>query len=99
MLSAGIAVSIIIPLFGLIAIAFVPFGQLVGWYLEKSRRGITAYSYNVLASILGIWLYTALCFLSTPPVVWFAAVGIGMVLFLKRRKPKRTSAKVFEFTV
>src|SRR5439155_26483659 len=51
--------------------------------LEKSRRGITAYSYNVLASILGIWLYTALCFLSTPPVVWFAAVGIGMVLFFR----------------
>ena len=90
-ISAAIAVSIIVPLFGLVAIAFVPFGQLVGWYLEKSGRGITAYSFNVFASIVGIWLYTALCFLSTPPVIWFAAVGVGLVLYFWRWPAIRNS--------
>lgn len=97
-ISAMIAVSIIVPLFGLVAIGFVPFGQMVGWYLENSKKGITAYSYNVFASIVGIWLYTALCFMSTPPWVWFAAVGVGMVLFFWRW-PAVRNASIASFAV
>jgi SAM-dependent methyltransferase len=83
-ISAGVAMSIVIPLFGLIALTFVPFGQFVGWYLANSRRGTVAYSVNVFASVLGIWLFTGLSFLSTPPVVWFTALGFTMVLFFWR---------------
>ena len=79
-ISASIAVATVMALFGLIAITFVPFGQLVGWYLERSPKGIFGYSINVLASIIGIWLYTLLCFLSTPPFVWFAFLAIGMAI-------------------
>jgi SAM-dependent methyltransferase len=75
------AVAVVIAMFGLIAITFVPFGQLVGWYLEKSPKGITGYSINVLASIIGIWLYTILCFFSTPPVIWFGLLGVGLTAF------------------
>src|SRR5215831_5176231 len=81
LISAGIAVVVVIAMFGLIAITFVPFGQLVGWYLEKSPRGIAGYSVNVLASVIGIWIYTLLCFLSTPPIVWFALLGVGLTAF------------------
>lgn len=80
-ISSGIALSIVIPLFGLIALTFVPFGQLVGWYLENSEKGIAAYSVNVLTSIIGIWLFTALSFFSTPPVVWFGFLSVGVVTF------------------
>ena len=79
--SAAIAVAVIIALFGLIAITFVPFGQLVGWYLERSPKGILGYSINVGASVIGIWIYTLLCFLSTPPVVWFVFVMFGLTVF------------------
>jgi hypothetical protein len=82
--SGGIAISIIIPLFGLIALTMVPFGQLVGWYLENSTKGILAYSVNVLASIVGIWLFTALCFLSTPPVIWFIFLGLGILVYFRK---------------
>jgi hypothetical protein len=78
-ISSGIALSIVIPLFGLIAITFIPLGQLVGWYLENAKKGVMAYSINVGASIVGIWLYTLLCFFSTPPIVWFVFVGIGLL--------------------
>jgi spermidine synthase len=81
MISTSIAISILIPLFGLIAITFVPLGQLVGWYLENSTTGILAYSINVAASIVGIWLYTVLCFFSTPPVVWYALLGMGLLAY------------------
>ena len=80
--SASIAVGVVIAMFGLIAITFVPFGQLVGLYLERSPKGILAYSANVAASLVGIWLYTLLCFYSTPPIVWFTILGVGMTAFV-----------------
>jgi SAM-dependent methyltransferase len=79
--SAIIAMTIVIPLFGLIAITFVPVGQLVGWYLENSKKGILAYSINIVASIVGIWLFAGLSFLSTPPIVWFAVLGAALIIY------------------
>ncbi len=89
--AAGVAMSVVIPLFGLIAITFIPMGQLVGGYLENSKKGVLAYSVNVFASIVGIWLYTGLCFLSTPPVVWFAALGVGLLIYFWKLVDARRS--------
>lgn len=93
-LSAGIAMSIVIPLFGLIAIAFVPMGQLVGWYLENSPKGVAAYSVNVAASIVGIWLFTGLSFLATPPIVWFAVAGVGLLVYFWRVPSARRNVAI-----
>ena len=79
--SAVVALSIVISIFGLIAITFIPFGQIVGWYLENSNAGIRAYSVNIASSIAGIWLYTTLCFLSTSPPVWFGFLALGLLLY------------------
>ncbi len=80
--AAAVALAIIFALFGLIAIVFVPLGQLVGWYLENGTDGVRAYSVNVAASLAGIWLYTALCFLWSPPLVWMALFAAGLLAFL-----------------
>src|SRR6266852_2305347 len=69
-----------------IAITFIPIGQLVGWYLETAPNGIRAYSWNVLASLAGIALYTALCFADQPPMVWML-VGCGIAVALFWRAP------------
>ncbi len=83
-------------LFVLIGFIFIPFGQMVGWYLENAPNGIAAYSVNVLASLIGITLYTLLCFWYQPPVVWFAiAGGIAVLLFIKRPKLAAIAAAVF----
>ena len=76
--------SIVVPLFALLAWTFVPIGQLVGWYLEAAPRGIWGYSLNVLASLAGILLYSLLCFLYQPPVIWFLIVAIGLSLLVFR---------------
>ena len=78
------ALLIVVPLFALLAWTFVPIGQLVGWYLEAAPRGIWGYSLNVLASLAGILLYTLLCFLYQPPVIWFLIVAIGLTLLVFR---------------
>ena len=78
-LGMGIAMAVVVPLFAVIATAFIPFGQLVGWYLESAANGVTAYSLNVLASLAGIAGFTLLCFLYQPPWVWFVVAGIFSV--------------------
>ena len=79
--SAAIAMSIVIALFGLLAITFIPLGQFVGWYLENSKKGVVAYSVNLIASIIGIWLFTGLSFISSPPIVWFSLLGILLLVY------------------
>jgi hypothetical protein len=65
------AILVTVPIFGLLVFCFVPFGQIVGWLLENATAGIRAYSINVLAGLIGIMLFTALCFADTPPLLWF----------------------------
>ena len=72
------ALFFVIPVFGLIAFVFVPIGQLVGWYLENASDGISGYTVNILGSLVGIALYTLLCFLSQPPAIWFLIAGMMM---------------------
>jgi spermidine synthase len=80
-----LALAVMVPLFAVIAMTFVPTGQLVGWYLEKASNGVTAYSVNVLASLAGIALYTLLCFLYQPPAVWMLVAGMLSVLVFWRK--------------
>lgn len=91
-----IAAAIIVPIFSLICFTFIPFGQLVGYYLENARNGILAYSINVLASLAGILLYTLLSFLWQPPAVWFLIAGVLSVWLMWRVKNLRwATAAVF----
>src|SRR6266704_1772416 len=76
------AIAIIVPIFSLICFSLIPLGQLVGWFLENSGSGILAYTLNVLASLLGILLYTLLCFFYQPPVMWFLVAGLVMAFLL-----------------
>jgi SAM-dependent methyltransferase len=77
---AAVAFSVIIPVIAFVTLPMIPFGQLVARYLETARAGIAAYSVNVAASVVGIWLYTGLCFMSTGPLTWFLVLGVGMLL-------------------
>src|SRR5207245_1886869 len=81
------AIAVIVPIFSLICFSLIPLGQLVGWYLENSGSGILAYTLNVLASLLGILLYTLLCFFYQPPVMWFLVAGLVMA-FLVWKLPR-----------
>ncbi len=89
------ALSFIVPVFCLITFVFVPIGQIVGWLLENANNGIFAYTVNVIGSLLGIVLYTLLCFLWLPPSVWFGVAGVMMVALLyKLPKPLPLAALI-----
>jgi spermidine synthase len=76
------ATLVVVPIFALISFAFVPLGQLVGWYLENAPNGIYGYTVNIVGSLMGIALYTLLCFLFQPPAVWFLLAGSMLVWFV-----------------
>ena len=90
------AILLIVFLFALVVFVFIPLGQIVGWCLESSDNGISAYTVNVLASLAGIFLYTLLCFLYQPPPVWFAFSGtVASVLLWKVPRLRWTVAAAF----
>lgn len=92
----GLGMLFAVPVFALIALIFVPIGQLVGWYLEAAPRGIFGYSMNVLASLAGILLYTFICFLNQPPAVWMILAGaLALPLCWPHRPWRWTSAGAF----
>jgi SAM-dependent methyltransferase len=74
----------VVFVFGVVALLFVPVGQLVGWLLENAPDGIYGYTLNVLASLAGIVLFTLLCFEFQPPATWFLVAGGLAVYFLWR---------------
>jgi hypothetical protein len=91
-----LALIFVVPLFALIATAFIPFGQLVGWYLENAPKGVAAYSVNVLASLAGIAGFTLLCFLDCPPWIWFTVAGfLAVVTFWGSARARVVLSAVF----
>jgi spermidine synthase len=97
-LNLAIAVAAVVPIFTFISLLFVPLGQLIGWHLETAQKGILGYTVNVLGSLVGVVLYTALCFLSQPPAVWFLVAGFMLfLLFWRSPSLKWTAAALFAF--
>jgi len=98
----GLAVTmvLVIPLFALLSLMFIPIGQITAQLLESSKDGILAYSINIAGSIVGVLLYTALCLFFQPPSVWFVVAGVLMILvFGITRRLRLAAAGVFVFCV
>jgi hypothetical protein len=64
----------------LLSFTMIPLGRWVGYYLEKSSNTVSAYSVNLLGSLIGIWLLALLSFLWTPPSYWFIAAFVLVLL-------------------
>jgi len=78
-ISLALSCVAVASVFLLVTLIFIPFGQIVGRYLDAATNTIRAYSLNIAASLLGIWAFTGLALASTPPWIWFL---IGLLLCL-----------------
>lgn len=63
---------------------FLPWGRLLGRLMDEHTDTVKAYSSNVAGSLAGIWLYVALCAVSTPPVIWVLAAAMLAFAFCGR---------------
>jgi SAM-dependent methyltransferase len=74
-------------MFGIIATVFFPIGQLLGTLFNGHDKPIIAYSLNIFGNIIGIWLFSAISFLSLSPWVWyFIALFLSIPFFQKSTK-------------
>ncbi len=67
------------------ALAFIPVGQLCGRLMER-REKLRAYGLNLLGSLAGVILMFVAGWLWTPPLVWYAACFLMILLFYSRRR-------------
>jgi spermidine synthase len=90
-LDAGIAFLVLYLLW----LVFLPIGRLLGRLMDDHPRIITAYSINVVGSLIGIWMFVLLSVLSQPPLVWFVAVAVLLALLARGTIPYRPSDWAF----
>jgi SAM-dependent methyltransferase len=93
-----------LPLYLLLSTCFVlcacicyPVGQLCGKLLH-SAQAQRAYGFNLIGSILGVLALFVMSLFWLPPVVWFAAVG-GVLLVFVLARDKRLPLGVASFCV
>jgi MFS family permease len=88
-----LAAAIVGILFFLLTLIFIPLGQVVSRELDFAQNRLTAYSWNLGASLLGIALFSALSFLELPPDFWFGSILLGFA-FLQDQWKWRTAVAV-----
>ena len=64
----------------LLVIAMIPLGRWIGYYLEESSNIVSAYSLNLMGSLVGIWLLALLAFFWLSPSYWFIAAFVLIVV-------------------
>jgi len=82
-------ISLVLIFFLMTMFLFIPLGQMVGKEMAQ-HAPIPAYILNIIASLVGVWVFSILSFFNTPPVVWFglALAGIAAVYaWQKQLKP------------
>jgi hypothetical protein len=80
--------TILLTLFVLITILFVPLGDLTARKFAAFRP-LPGYTLNVIGGLAGIGLYTLISFWGWPPPVWFLLAGVAGLYFLPRSNMRR----------
>ncbi len=83
--SAGAENFMVLPLiFGLVTICFIPLARSFGQLLRQVKP-LTAYTFDILGSLMGIACFSAIAYFSLPPIVWFAVLMVPIVLLSSRQ--------------
>ncbi|MCI0699952.1 MAG: hypothetical protein L0241_02580 [Planctomycetia bacterium] len=78
--------------FAIIATIMVGPGQEMGRAFNRVPNRTTAYSANLLGSLVGIGTFAASSYLRLPPIVWFGLAGIVLAYLLVRENPDATTS-------
>jgi len=76
----------LVAVFAFNALCFVPLGHLVSRLMGRMEK-LRSYSWNLLGSLIGIFLFYLLSFFWTPPSVWFGVALLMLLPFLWKPWP------------
>ncbi|NCO33455.1 MAG: hypothetical protein AUJ92_18140 [Armatimonadetes bacterium CG2_30_59_28] len=82
---AGLHLSLEVVLsvaFMLVSVIFIGLGQVMGGEFDR-HPPIRGYTLNILGSLAGILIFTAMSSLSLPPVVWFGVASVVLIPWLR----------------
>ena len=68
----------LLMVFIVVMLLFLPIGQRIGELFRAQASPLRTYTYNVIASLLGVVCFTGLSLLRCPPIVWFT-IGFGLL--------------------
>ncbi|MCU0293536.1 MAG: hypothetical protein MUF10_16370 [Thermoanaerobaculaceae bacterium] len=88
------SVALTTILLGAVATAFFPLGQWLGRWLSAHPQPIRAYTANIVGSIGGIALFEVATIVGSPPWVWLAVCGVGLMALAFLPESTRTSRVV-----
>lgn len=83
----GGGILAVLVLMVIVAVGFVPIGQILGRAFDEHPKPLRAYSWNVLGSLVGVWGFALASLAGLGPTAWIAIAGALMVPFLAPRVP------------
>src|SRR5947209_11575048 len=83
--SASAENYIVLPIiFGLVVACFIPLSRSFG-QLFAQIQPLTAYTYDIVGSLVGIACFSVIAYFALPPLVWFILL-VGLLLLLSARQ-------------
>src|SRR5229473_4062284 len=84
---------IVLPIiFGIVTACFIPLSRSFG-QLFTQVKPLTAYTFDIIGSLLGIACFSAMSFFSLPPIFWFAILSL-LILLLSSKQTVLAAAVV-----
>lgn len=84
-LSLVLFLGIVFVFFLCTVFLFIPLGQAAGEEMVR-HLPVPAYVVNILASLTGVWTFSLLSYLRTPPVLWLGLGLLGIVGYMTSRR-------------
>jgi hypothetical protein len=76
---------LVLPLiFGMVTLCFIPLSRAFG-KLFAQLPPLTAYTYDIIGSLAGIAAFSAMSYFALPPVAWFSALCVLLLLLSAKR--------------
>ena len=76
---------LVLPIiFGLVTVCFIPLSYSFG-RLFMQVEPLTAYTFDILGSLVGIACFSIIAYFSLPPIVWFAVLALPILLLSARQ--------------
>lgn len=73
-------------LFVLLVSIFVPLGQTVSRQMDRAASALSAYSWNLIGSVIGVVAFFLMSWSMLPPSIWMALVLLGFAFLQENRR-------------
>jgi Spermine/spermidine synthase domain len=83
---------IVLPIiFGIVTLCFIPLSRMFG-QLFTQVKPLTAYTFDIIGSLVGIACFYTISYFALPPLLWFIVLAVLILLLSSRKAVVATGA-------